>query len=248
MKHQTEFYTYYPEKIKVIGIVPIKRMNYYMRRYNKKKRIYFYTLWLNSISYIFEYLSYKEIYFMVKSMGLSDLPDEYILHTLKNYNIHNNHFYIYTNFKWNKEKLYSTFKSKIEVDKYKRSIINKYNRLKFSSKKEEIVLEYIKNNNDITKTELLNKIKKDVSKNTLNKILKNNDIELSKNNLNKKMIDEKLKDLFKYKVEKISKKLTNQLLANYCGVSLSTFKRYIKDSEYKKEIKQFNIYLKNKIL
>jgi hypothetical protein len=243
----TDYYTFYPEKIKVIGIIPLQRLNYYMRSYNRKKRIYFYTLWLNSISYIFEYLSYKELFMMVKSMGLNDLPDEFILEKLKLYNINDdNHFYIYTNFKWNKQNLYKDFKSKIEVDRYKKSIINKFNRQKFSESKNQLVLNVIENNQDITKSELYKKLENQVSSKTIKKIIDNNSIELKDEKKSSIQIEQKLNELFNYKVDKIIKKLTYQMLADYCGVSLKTFKRYIKDSDYKSEIMNFNNYFKSK--
>lgn len=241
-----QYYIYYPEKIRIIGIVPLNKLRYYTRRYNLKKTTYFIKLWLNSFCHIFDYLSYKEIFMMVKSMGLVELPDEIILDILKKYNIDDDHFLIETHFKWNKELLYRDFKSKIEVDKVKRKIINKHIAENKSIAKENIVLNVI-NYNDLTKRELIKKLENEVSHVTIDKVLKNNNIILNKQNNTEKHIHDKLSYLLNYRVDHIKIKLTDKVLADYCEVSLSSIKRYKKP--FQKEIIQFNKYItfKNKL-
>lgn len=233
-------YTYHAEKIKKIGIIPLPRLNYYMKKYNRRKRIYFTTLWINSLCNHYEDYSVAEIYWVAKCMGC-ELDDQYILDTIKKYNPNKTHFYIYTHFEWNKSALYKTFGNKKEVEKYKQSIRNKYSRKKVSEEKTSMVINLYENNKDISYRDMFTALKEKMCYNTINKKLNENNIVLEKKSKSFVSIEKKLDALFKYRIDSVSRKLTYQVLADYCQVSLKTFKRYILyNPEYKSKIELFN--------
>lgn len=236
----TTLYTYHPIKYKKISIIPFPRLQYYMRKYNRKKRIYFSTLWLNSLCNHFEDYSVAEIYWTAKCMGC-DLEDQYILDTIKNYSPEKPHFYIYTHFEWHKSELYKAFHTKAEVEKFKQTIRNQYSRKKVSDEKTSLVVNLYENNKDIKYNEMINTLKKDMCYNTINKKLKENNIVLEKKSKSFIAIEKKLEDLFKYRIDNVSRKLTYQVLADYCHVKLITFKRFIyANPEYKLKVETFN--------
>jgi hypothetical protein len=238
---ENNLYTYHKERIKVIGFIPLPRLNYYMNKYNRNKRIYFSTLWLNSVCYLFDYLSNSSIYMMVKSMGLMELDDQYILDSIKDYNKDKPHYMIFTHFEWNKEELYKTFCNRKEVNKYKQSIRNKYNASKVHQDKTDLLLNLIENNKSIYYSEVILSLKKKISKNTIKKVLIENDIKLEKKSKSFILIEDKLNDLFKYRIDAVKTKLTIVILSKYTGVGFNTLKRFlIANPEYKIKVDNFN--------
>jgi hypothetical protein len=238
-------YIYHPEKIKVIGIVPYPMLAHIMKKCNRKKRIYLTTIWLNSMVHRFDDLSYKEIYMMVKCWNVDleylGLDDQYILDTLKSYNPNKPHFYINTHFEWNMVELYKKLGNKKNVDDYKKSIRNKYSRMKVHNSKSEMVLNLYKNNQNIRLSEIMTYLNKNVSKPTINKVLRENNIVLEKKSKSFILIENRLEDLFKYRIDNVKSKLTLNLLAEYIGVNLKTINRFlIAYPEYKLKIGSFN--------
>jgi hypothetical protein len=238
--HQMEHYTYHQEKIKIIGIIPYQRLNYYLRKYGRKKRNYFITLWINSICNIFNYLSVADIYSIIKSMGC-ELDDQLIIDLIKNYDYNNSpHFYIFTHFEWNKENLYKTYKNKNDVDRFKRKIINSYSRKKISEEKTNILLNLYEHNKGLSRRDLILHLKKKMCYNSINKKLKENDIHPEKKSKSFTLIENKLKDLFQNRIERVNKKMTNQVLAEYIGVSKRTLIRFLKaNNDWKEKIRNF---------
>jgi hypothetical protein len=170
-----------------------------------------------------------------------ELDDQLIIDLIKNYDYNNSpHFYIFTHFEWNKENLYKTYKNKNDVDRFKRKIINSYSRKKISEEKTNILLNLYEHNKGLSRRDLILHLKKKMCYNSINKKLKENDIHPEKKSKSFTLIENKLKDLFQNRIERVNKKMTNQVLAEYIGVSKRTLIRFLKaNNDWKEKIRNF---------
>lgn len=236
---ENELFTYYPEKIRVIDIVPYERFLYYYRNIGRKQLVYFQTLWLNSWRYKYYYLSTQDIYWMLKCSKV-DMDDQFMLDVLSGKSANKEYFKIETHLVFKDGNLFKHFEgNKKKIKDYKRSIRNKYTGRGKHQKNTKVVLDTIKDGS--TFKDVKNGITKKLSSKTINKILKENDIHLSKKTNSEIKIESKLNDLFNYRVDNVKKKLTYQSLSDYCGVSLRTFKSFIKKNKiFKSNIDDFN--------
>ena len=246
----TSLYTYYPNGNWMPCLVPYLKMLNMKKKAGRKQLIQYKLSWLRTLCYKNQEWSYKDLYNWAKKQGM-DIDDQLILDTLKssenevkNWNDENSRkilFYSNIYFVWNMQELYKKFNDKNEIKKWKKIEVIKVNREKNSKKKESMVKYIIENNNGISKLELCKTLKGKVSINTINNILDRNNIKLESKSKASILIENKLDDLFKYRIDAVSKRITYDLLAVYTGVSLKTMKRFIiSNNKYKVMIDAFN--------
>jgi len=237
----SELFIYHKEKIKVINPPHYQRFNIIIKKSNFKKRVYLTTLWLNAMRHKYIEYSYKEIYTYVKHQGLMELDDQYILDTLHYWNEKKPTWKTETHYEWNQQELFKLFKTKSEVNKFKHSIRNEYGAKKKHQNKVDLVLNFYNSNKELYYSELIEKLQKDVCKKTIDVILNENNIIIQDKSKSFILIERKLNDLFKYRINTSDPKITYEMLAKYIGVSLITLKRFFKENEmYRFKVNKHN--------
>lgn len=256
----TPYYTYHEEAIFIPKPIHYNKM-LNMKKHSGKNQLKTYKeSWIRTLIYYYPHYSDADIYEEAKILGCTiddidnDIKYESLLSIIKrlrkevkyfNDNTNTNRFLFKTKvrFIWNKWKMeeIEIQSGSTAVKQFKRQMISKHNHELISKKKTSLVLEIVNNNVNINRTELISTLKGKVSQKTIDKILSENNITLSKKTKSSIEIEKKLYDLFKYRIDSVSERLTNENLAQYCKVSLNTFKRFIKNNnEYKIKIENFN--------
>lgn len=238
------YYTYYETKIKVIGFVPYKRLCHYIRRYGRKKRIYFTTIWVNSFVNIMLKskleIDKRTMYQILKKWNV-DLEDQYLLDTINYYTEDKPHFYVMSHFEWNEDKIWDDFDNILLMKNYKRKIRNVYSGKVKSDTKTKVLMDFYEYDRSIYYGDMLKKVKHKMCEKTMKKILNENEIVLEKKSKSFSKIEQKLEDLFKYRIDSVKQKITYELLSDYCGVSRRTLIRFLNiNVQWKQKISDFN--------
>lgn len=269
----TEFYTYYPDKIKVIDIVDFKKFIYFINLNQKKLKknfnktfIYYFKLYVNSICYIHyinDKYSFASIYEHIEKLTKNnnvvehiitdDIIIDYIKDGMKNLqiNIENknkNMYMVQKNYIWNNSNLNKYFEcDKEKIKDYKRTIINKNISEKKSLKKTNDIIEVINNNKNMNKSELMNSLKSVASKNKIYSVLKDNDIKLNSKSKTYIMIENKLNNFFNGYIDydKFNKIITYDILAENMNISKRTIVRFFNEyPDFKNKLKDVNKKIK----
>ena len=87
-----------------------------------------------------------------------------------------------------------------------------------------------------------------ISRKTILKIVRGNNLQLNKQSKSFRLIEEKLDQLFKFKIDNVNKIITYDLLANEIGVKKLTLQRYLNESpDQKAKIESFNRSLSERL-
>jgi len=214
--------------------------------------------WLRTLVYFKKDLSLNSLYRIAKHQGL-DLEDFLILkfigifkEEIKTYNETTDLkallFFSPRNFIWDENEISKVYKDKEGVQKFKRKTVCQYNNITRSKIKETEVLNIVQKNPLFTLNDLVSYFDGKISRKTISKIISGNNIQLNKQSKSFRLIEEKLDQLFKYKIDNVNKIITYALLANEIGVKKITLQRYLNQSpDQKSKIESFNRTLRERL-
>ena len=255
MKEMQEYkeykeYKYYPDGIFIPFPVPYSRLLNQKKKCNTKLLLTYKKAWIKTIMYVNKEYTIEQCYTIIKSEGC-ELDDQLILDILKEFekmkkliNETNMKKILYCTkvhhiFSKYEMELIRQNEGEEGVKKFKIKIKNGNNRRKHSKSCKEEVLSRI--TKDISKNELYTLLKGKVSRPTIIKILKENNIILKSKSKSDILIEKKLYNLFKYRIDERMYPLTYSKIAKKYNIKLKTFKRFISNSEkYRVKIKEFN--------
>jgi hypothetical protein len=214
--------------------------------------------WLRTLVYSKNDLTQNSLYRIAKNQGL-DFKDSLIRKLIgifkeevKTYNETTNLkdflFFSPRNYVWDENEISKVYKNKKEAHTFKRRIVCQNNNITRSKIKEMEVLNIVQNNPLFTFIELVRYFEGKISRKTILKIVRENNLQLNKQSKSFRLIEEKLDQLFKFKIDNVNNIITYDLLANAIGVKKLTLQRYLNQSpDQKARIESFNRSLRERI-
>lgn len=237
-------YTFHEGRVFVPTMIPYAKLLAIKKHSGRKQLLSYKLSWLRTLAYFNKKWSYKVLYNWAKRQNF-DLDDQVILDNLRKFKKEVKTYTEETNLKkllictpkyfvWDNSSIWREYKTKEEVEKYKRKVVLKYNKKKRSNIKIEMVLEQMNNNPSISLIELVERLTGKVCRTTIMKIVRQNNIVLSKKSRLYTLIEKKLNELFTYKSDMVQRVLTYKLLADWIGVKELEIKRFLKDNPAQK--------------
>ena len=233
-------YTFHKDRVFAPSMIPFaKLLN--MKKHTGSKQLLTYKIsWLRTLAYFNREWSYQNLYNWAKRQNF-DLDDQVILDSLKKFK---EEVKTYTEetvlrkrlictpkyFVWDNQSIWKVYKTKEEVEKYKKRVVLQYVKEKRSDTKIEMVLEQIENNPNISFVELVERLSGKICRTTVLRIVRQNNIVLSKKSRLQTLIDKRINELLTNKGDLVNRILTYKLLAEWIGVKEQEIKRFMKDN------------------
>lgn len=237
-------YTFHKDRVFVPTIIPfVKLLN--IKKHTGSKQLLSYKIsWLRTLAYFNQEWSYQNLYNWAKRQNF-DLDDQVILDSLKKFKEEVKTYTEETDltkilictpkyFSWDNQSIWREFKTKEEVEKYKKRIVLQYVKGRRSDTKIGMVLEQIENNPNISFVELVHRFSGKICRTTILKIVRQNNIVLSKKSRLQTLINKRLNELLTIKADLVTRILTYKLLSEWIGVKEQEIKRFMKDNPEQK--------------